>query len=56
MTEGRTNVADTDIPDHSAVAEPRSPGLRLGVDGWANLLVGIVVVLAIANLLPKIPW
>lgn len=30
--------------------------LRLGVDGWANLLVGIVVVLAIANVLPKIPW
>jgi hypothetical protein len=30
--------------------------VRLGVDGWANLLVGIAVVLAIAGVLPKIPW
>ncbi len=49
-------MADTDIPDQSAVAEPRSPGLRLGVDGWANLVVGILTALAIANVLPKIPW
>ncbi len=28
----------------------------LGVDGWANLLVGVLIVLALADLLPKIPW
>jgi hypothetical protein len=29
---------------------------RLGPDGWANTLVGVLTVLAIADLLPKIPW
>lgn len=28
----------------------------LGPDGWANLLVGVLVALAIADLLPRIPW
>ena len=49
-------MADTDTPDESAGAEEHSPGLRLGVDGWANLVVGVLTVLAIANVLPKIPW
>ncbi len=29
---------------------------RLGTDGWANLVVGVLVVLALADVLPKIPW
>ena len=29
---------------------------RLGPDGWANTLVGALTVLAIADVLPKIPW
>jgi hypothetical protein len=50
-------VPERAIPDGASVSEPHQPrAVRLGVDGWANLLVGIVVVLAIANVLPKIPW
>jgi hypothetical protein len=30
--------------------------MKLGVDGWANLVVGVLLVLALADVLPKIPW
>ncbi|MFZ0719062.1 hypothetical protein [Mycobacterium sp.] len=29
---------------------------RIGVDWWATIVAGIVVLLAVAGLLPKIPW
>ena len=29
---------------------------RIGVDWWATIVAGIVVLLAAAGLLPKIPW
>jgi hypothetical protein len=29
---------------------------RLGVDWWATIVAGAIAVLAVANLLPKIPW
>ncbi|WP_197281126.1 MULTISPECIES: hypothetical protein [unclassified Mycobacterium] len=40
---------------------PQSPGwpARLGsisVDWWATAVAGVIVALAVANLLPKIPW
>jgi hypothetical protein len=29
---------------------------RIGVDWWATIVAGIIVLLAVAGLLPKIPW
>jgi hypothetical protein len=29
---------------------------RIGVDWWATIVAGTVVLLAVAGLLPKIPW
>jgi hypothetical protein len=29
---------------------------RLGTDWWATIVAGVVTVLAVANVLPKIPW
>jgi hypothetical protein len=29
---------------------------RIGIDWWATIVAGIVVLLAVAGLLPKIPW
>jgi hypothetical protein len=29
---------------------------RIGVDWWATIVAGIVVLLAVFGLLPKIPW
>lgn len=43
--------------------EPTNGGLTrserlagIGVDWWATIVVGLVVLLAVAGLLPKIPW
>jgi hypothetical protein len=37
---------------------PRSRGRleRVGDDWWATLLAGVIVALAVADALPKIPW
>jgi hypothetical protein len=47
--------------DHSG--EPSNGGLTaserlagIGVDWWATIVAGVVVLLAVAGLLPKIPW
>ncbi len=29
---------------------------RIGVDWWATIVAGIITALAVANLLPSIPW
>jgi hypothetical protein len=29
---------------------------RIGVDWWATIVAGVAVLLAVAGLLPKIPW
>lgn len=29
---------------------------RLGTDWWATIVAGVIVLLAVANVLPKIPW
>jgi hypothetical protein len=29
---------------------------RIGVDWWATIVAGAIAVLAVTNLLPKIPW
>jgi hypothetical protein len=43
--------------------EPTNGGLTIserlagiGVDWWATIVAGVVVLLAVAGLLPKIPW
>jgi hypothetical protein len=46
------------IEDHDA---PRGPdcAARLGsvpVDWWATAVAGVIVALAVADVLPKIPW
>jgi hypothetical protein len=28
----------------------------LGTDWWATIVAGVITVLAVANVLPKIPW
>lgn len=36
----------------------KSAGLldRISLDWWATIVAGVVVLLAVAGLLPKIPW
>ena len=29
---------------------------RIGVDWWATLLAGVIVALAVVDVLPRIPW
>jgi hypothetical protein len=29
---------------------------RIGVDWWATIVAGVLVLLAVAGLLPRIPW
>lgn len=29
---------------------------RVGTDWWATIVAGVITVLAVANVLPKIPW
>ena len=46
------------------VTESREPAatdatrgrFTIGVDWWATIVAGVFVVLAVANVLPKIPW
>jgi hypothetical protein len=40
--------------EHSAVS--RGVVSRIGVDWWATIVAGVITALAVANLLPKIPW
>ena len=41
-----------------SLAEPTSTPwyARLGIDWWATIVAGAIAGLAVANLLPKIPW
>lgn len=41
---------------YARTADERPQMKWLGVDGWANLVVGVLIALALADLLPKIPW
>jgi hypothetical protein len=57
-------VSESSSPPPSPVATPPSSpsdggvrrALSLGVDWWAVIVAGVVVVLALADVLPKIPW
>jgi hypothetical protein len=39
---------------HELAVEQKLGGL--GVDWWATIVAGVFVILAVANVLPKIPW
>ena len=41
--------------DNSGLTVSKRLG-RIGVDWWATIVAGIVVLLAVAGLLPRIPW
>ena len=45
-----TDVVETDTPQWRGWLE------RVGDDWWATLLAGVIVALAVADVLPKIPW
>jgi len=52
-------VTEEDRADHTAAQGGPNWGERLGrigVDWWATIVAGVVVLLAVAGLLPKIPW
>ena len=52
-------VTEEDRADHAAAHGAPNWGERLGrigVDWWATIVAGVVVLLAVAGLLPKIPW
>jgi hypothetical protein len=52
-------VTEEDRADHTAAQGAPNWGERLGgigVDWWATIVAGVVVLLAVAGLLPKIPW
>lgn len=44
--------------DSSGFPESRtwSPLAQLSVDWWATIIAGAIALLAVADLLPKIPW
>lgn len=42
--------------DPEASASEVSGWRRIGVDWWAVIVAGVFVVLAVADVLPKIPW
>jgi hypothetical protein len=50
-----TETASPEGADETTGRQQTGP-YRPGVDGWANLPLGAITVLAIANVLPKIPW
>jgi hypothetical protein len=51
-------VTVNDQGPESAPASPNWAGRvgRLGLDWWATIVAGAVVLLAVAGLLPRIPW
>jgi hypothetical protein len=60
--QGAIVVADS-VPTRTG-EEPETPqrpdwAARLGsvsIDWWATAVAGVIVALAVANVLPKIPW
>jgi hypothetical protein len=50
--------AEPNSPDRSGQASVSRTGVigRIGVDWWATIVAGLIVVLAAGGLLPTIPW
>ncbi|AMU66802.1 hypothetical protein [Mycobacteroides abscessus] len=51
MTDEQSGAAaSTDArPSTSLIA-------RISIDWWATIIAGVIALLAVANVLPKIPW
>ena len=49
-------------PSSETPAAPATPSSwtdvvgRLGTDWWATIVAGVITLLAVGNILPKIPW
>jgi hypothetical protein len=48
-------------PVSESSTEKKPPGWsdtlgRVGTDWWATIVAGVITLLAVTNLLPKIPW
>lgn len=49
-------------PSSATPAAPATPSSwadvvgRLGTDWWATIVAGVITLLAVGNILPKIPW
>jgi hypothetical protein len=62
MSEKEIFVSDSDaIANPSDQSEKAAPSWaqalgRIGVDWWATIVAGVIVLLAVAGLLPKIGW
>jgi hypothetical protein len=48
-------ASETTAPPEKSAAWTDAVG-RLGTDWWATIVAGVIVLLAVANVLPKIPW
>ncbi|WP_162489405.1 hypothetical protein [Mycobacterium sp. EPa45] len=46
-------MTESKEPGRSAASRSR---FSIGVDWWATIVAGVFVVLAVAGVLPKIPW
>ncbi|WP_194163662.1 hypothetical protein [Mycolicibacterium sp. P1-5] len=46
-------MTESKLPGASEASRGR---FSIGVDWWATIVAGVFVVLAVAGVLPKIPW
>jgi len=51
-------VTESSQPSHPSGGPPEPSRHRasIGVDWWATIVAGAIVALAVADVLPKIPW
>lgn len=50
-------MTDNDSQDGNGQPGPWAERLQsIGVDWWATIVAGVIVALAVADVLPKIPW
>jgi hypothetical protein len=47
--------SETTAPPEESASWADAVG-RIGTDWWATIVAGVIVLLAVTNLLPKIPW
>jgi hypothetical protein len=50
------DVGDSNIGLVTGNQEPAGRLGRVGVDWWATIVAGVIVLLAVLDILPKIPW
>ena len=49
-------MAESTQPGGGLDQQASRNSFTLGVDWWATIVAGVFVVLAVAGILPKIPW